>query len=330
MKILETCKPGSVKQMKVSRLLFQWFLVFFSFSLNLTAETKPRVNNYAKDFEEFWIANRNMDAKQQLAAIKKDFFPKFKVFYDFKLEKWIRSGKNPDEEILKQLDEFKSIQIDFIAKSRSIASDIEKNLPAFLAFFPDFDRNFDIYITHSLGEMDGGTRIINGKLYFIFGVDGIVKYHKGVVNDVPFFHHELFHVYHFPRLVQKNEIWVSLWAEGLATLVSEMMNPGSSLDDLMLDTPRGLYESCEKIRPQLMRRIESKLTSSSGEEYERYFLLSSQDDKIPKRAGYYIGYQVAKELSRKYSIQQMANLDEKVIIKEMKSSIKMLKERNVR
>ncbi len=79
-----------------------------------------------------------------------------------------------------------------------------------------------------------------------------------------------------------------------------------------------------------MSRIESKLTSSSGEEYEKYFLLSSQDEKIPKRAGYYIGYLVAKELSRNYSIQQMATLDEKVIIKEMKSSIKMLKERNVR
>ncbi len=91
------------------------------------------MNKLRQGFEDFWIANKNKDSKQKLAAIKKDFFPKFKVFYDFKLEKWIRTGKNPDEEILKQLDEFKSIQMDFFAKSRSIVSDIEKNLPAFLA-----------------------------------------------------------------------------------------------------------------------------------------------------------------------------------------------------
>ena len=53
----------------------------------------------------------------------------------------------------------------------------------------------EIHIANSLFEMDGGSRKIDGRQVFVLGLDSIAKYHNAL-TDTPFFHHELFHLYH--------------------------------------------------------------------------------------------------------------------------------------
>jgi uncharacterized protein YjaZ len=76
----------------------------------------------------------------------------------------------------------------------------------------------------------------------------------------------------------------------------------------MLDFPEGLVPACHEKMPTLLRDVLEKLTSSSGEDYATYFLINSTEAEIPGRAGYYIGYLVAKEMHRTMTLDDMVKL----------------------
>lgn len=307
--------------------MFLFSVSLFAATLKASGEAvKPRIHNYANDFQNFWKESSQKSDKQKIADLKKNVFAKFPAFYEWKIAKWKEAKKDPDTEILKHLQEYESHQTIFAEKNQNISSQIDANIASFLKTFPDFNQDIDIYIVHSFGDMDGGTRKINNEVYFIFGIDGMVKYHEGFKSEVPFFHHELFHQYHNQFLVDKNEIWVSLWAEGLATYVSESLNPGSTIKELMLDTPPGMYEACKKAEKDLWPQLVKDLDSTSDKVYEKYFFMSSEDKKIPKRAGYYLGYLVAKKVSEKLTLMKLAKLNEQQIKSEINNAIKMLRE----
>ncbi len=71
-----------------------------------------------------------------------------------------------------------------------------------------------------------------GQAHMLFGVDAIAILHGP--EDMPsFFAHELFHIYHRQvmgaRLPDPDSVtWWSLWEEGLATYVSQRLNPALS------------------------------------------------------------------------------------------------------
>jgi hypothetical protein len=269
--------PRSFFLNKVSAIFVSLFLLAGSFNAKAEA-IKPRIHNYANDFQKFWDESSQQSDKQKIADLKKNVFAKFPAFYDWKIAKWKEANKDPDTEILKHLKEYESHQKIFAEKNQSISSQIDADIASFLKIFPDFNQDIDIYIVHSFGDMDGGTRKINNKVYFIFGIDGMVKYHEGFKSEVPFFHHELFHQYHNRFLVDKNEIWVSLWAEGLATYVSEALSPGSSIKELMLDTPPGMYEACKKVE----RNLWPQLVKDQPYTIQNYGIISRKDESMTK------------------------------------------------
>ncbi len=270
-------------------------------------ELTPRVHDFTPVFLEFWANNRSRGLDDQISHFKAEVGAAFPAFYDFKIEKWRRQGKDPGQEIGKELGAFPSIESRFATKARVISSEIASALKSFRSTFDDFRTDFDIYVVHSLGEMDGGARRINGELVFIFGVDGIVKYHHGQ-SDVPFYHHELFHFYHSQHAFSGGSLWRALWGEGLATLVSDELNPGATPQDMMLDMPVGLVAACEGRLPELWSEMRRDLLSESEDVYEKWFLLSSTDRVVPRRAGYYLGYLIAKELRADRSLKELARL----------------------
>lgn len=77
----------------------------------------------------------------------------------------------------------------------------------------------------------------------------------------------------------------------------------------MLDTPEGLVEACEKDMPYLWSELSKVLDTSDEAAYEKFFLLSQSDPRVPKRAGYYLGYLIAKELNRSYPLDALIRLD---------------------
>ena len=307
----------------IKTLFFGLFLFAFGCSnMKLSDQARPRVHNHATQFLTFWEKYSSQPNAAQLLGFKTEFAPLFPEFYRYKIEKWKKIGKSPDQELSRELSAFTSIKIEFEKKTLEVSKSLEANLTKFVSYFPKFDRNFDVHITHSLGDMDGGTREIEGKVYFILGVDGMVRYHQGFSTESPFFHHELFHVYHNQYLPEDKVIWVALWAEGLATYASEILNPGSSLKDLMLDLPANMVR---EINDDLLNHwvdLESKLESRKDEDYESYFLLSSTNQKVIKRAGYYLGYLLAKEIGKTKSLAEMAEMKPKDILLLLKTHLK--------
>lgn len=156
-------------------------------------------------------------------------------------------------------------------QTNEITTNLDSSLASFIREFPELDRNFDFYITHSFGEMDGGTRKINEKLYFIFRIDGITKYHRGFKSEILFFHHEIFHIYHTQFISKDDEIFVQLWAEELATYASKKLNPKASAMDLMVDIPKGIIDNINKNHKYHWNKLLSKIDSSSEEDYEMFF-----------------------------------------------------------
>lgn len=284
-------------------------LVAIAMLIGFSAEAKsPRVHNLAPLFVQFWQKAKDKPLGDQIKEFDRTVYPSFPRFYDYKFKRLAQIGKTKEEGLQKTFTEHSGLSQKFEEKTASIANEISLNLPPFLNRFPDFDTDFDISIIHSLGEMDGGTRTIDGKLHFILGIDGIVKYHNGA-TDTPFLHHELFHVYHWQFFKGEDKLWMSLWSEGLATYVSEVLNPGSSTADIMLDTPTGLVAACENDITFLWNDLETHLDSTDEAIYAKYFLLSSQDPRIPKRAGYYLGYRVAKALGETYSLDELVKME---------------------
>lgn len=284
------------------------------------------IQDASQAFLKFWDASKNLPSAKQIVNFKKEVVPKALDYYEFKFKKWEKQGKNVDQELIKVFEDFKNIEEGFRKNANYLSSDLKKNILTFAKFFPDFKPNFSIVVLHSLGEMDGGSRDINGKSQAIFGIDNIAKFHKGS-NSRPFFHHELFHFYHEKKsdVTAFEKLYQPLWMEGLATYVSEQLNPGSSDAELMLDIPEGTVQLIKSKLPELLSGIQAKLEhpieSENDPEYLKYFLLSSKDKVAPRRAGYYLGYLIVKNGAKERSLAELVKLNKKEVLLFLKSSL---------
>lgn len=296
------------KLVDVKRLvLFSFLLTLLCIEVPLLRAGELRVHNSTPLFLKFWDEARALPLDEQIALFEKKVWPSFPQFYEYKVSAWAENGTAKRDGFKKVFEDFQEIESRFRTKSAAISVELDSNLKKFLKTFPDFKTNLDAYVIHSFGEMDGGTRLLKGKETLIFGIDGMIKHHNGK-SEIPFFHHELFHAYHMQHLNAESAVWSALWVEGLATYISESLNPGSSLQDLLLDLPVGMVERCKKDIPFLWSDLKSKLRSKDGEDYSNYFLMNSKHPKIPPRAGYYLGYLVAKELGKTRTLYELSRL----------------------
>jgi uncharacterized protein YjaZ len=167
----------------------------------------------------------------------------------------------------------------------------------------------DIYMMASAGCFNGRSQRIHGREALLLGLDDIAELHD--TNLSPLLDHELFHRYHhgfFPFEPGNDEpLWVRLWAEGLATYVSRKMNPSASnMDTLWIADPK--INELDDRRSFLAADFIKRFASTSQRDASPYFLDErGTDPNIPPRAGYYLGLRVVEDLSRSYSLQQMAH-----------------------
>lgn len=177
-----------------------------------------------------------------------------------------------------------------------------------------FERSFGpiptarpIYLIHSFGEMDGGTRSLPGGSTLIFGADVIARLH--LAHDIqPFFHHELFHVYHFTRFTTCAQIWCSLWAEGLATYVAQRLNPRATDAELLLEVPSPIRAAVEANKAEAVCAVIARLDSTGGPDSDALFSFRRMNERLPPRFGYYVGYLAAADLGRGRSLPALARL----------------------
>ena len=267
-----------------------------------------KVHDLASGFTTVFDRNAGKSEREFVQDFKATVASRFPGFYGAARFKGQRSEAERDAELAKAYAEFPAMRDAYVKKVARFTQDLPTHVASFQGTFPDYAAKTDIWFLHSLGEMDGGTRTIDGKRYFIFGADAMVKYH-GDGDETAFFHHELFHDYH--RMDCKTQpIWTSLWKEGLATYVAKQMNPTANNSELLLDIPPRLVENTRKELGRAFDDLHGKLDSEDRSDYAGLFYGSGGDKTgLPPRRGYYLGYLVAEEIGKGMSMQQMAKLE---------------------
>jgi hypothetical protein len=194
--------------------------------------------------------------------------------------------------------------------SQSIARDLPRYEAKFRETFPDLDYRGEIYFLYSAGAFDGATREVKGRTALLFGVDMIAFIYGTDADPQPFFHHELFHLYHtqFAGAGRgfKPSILAALWREGLATYVAQTLNP-QAIGVAVFGLPRSTPTLAQGRLSELARELRGLLDSASQEDYQRFFTGAREDAPVPARSGYYVGFLVAKELAKKHALLELAH-----------------------
>jgi len=203
--------------------------------------------------------------------------------------------------------------------SGQVDGQVQAAQASFMRSFPDFKPAITVVYMPSFRHFDGQTTLLkDGRPAMLFGIDGIAEFH-GENADLPvLFSHELFHVYHAqvnPALFPPNDtgpredgdvpLYEEVWIEGLATYVSGALNPAAPPQDLLLS--KTLYDDGMPLMPVIASRILAKFDSTRDEDHAEFTRGGVKGD-IPARSGYLAGYLMAKDLSGKYSLAQLAHL----------------------
>ena len=267
-----------------------------------------KVQNLATAFVTFWDQTKDLSADARVAAFKRDVEPQFPAFYGI-----ARFGENVtqvkrDAQIRRAIEKFGPIRETFMAKMLNFEAQLQTNLLSFRQTFPDFQPDVSVYLLHSLGEMDGGTRTLEGKQYLIFGIDGMVQFHQSSSDESAFFHHELFHVLHGTWFATCDEIWCTLWSEGLAVHVAKTLHPHATEDELLLTFPPDLVKNTEAKRRDALIHLKSVLSSTDGDIYGGIFQSRGDTTGLPARRGYVLGLWVAQEIAKTNSLQALSKM----------------------
>lgn len=271
-------------------------------SIPASAAGGLRVVDLTDEFDRFVMATADMPDAQRIVAFEKQIGPIANGFYSRE-----RTPEGYDFRVLTQLKTYPQRRTANLAVSRQFNGQFAPARAKFEAVFGPVPSQQPAFLLDSMGELDGGTRELNGKSTLLFGADVIAKFHAG--NDMTaFFHHELFHIYHDSRIASCSAIWCTLWAEGLATYVASRLDPGADDDALSLNDPEPIRPAVEANRAGATCAVVRRLESASVDDFADLFLSDSNLPGYPARMGYYIGYLVAADAGRTHSLHELAGM----------------------
>lgn len=286
-------------------------MIFACLGLAVACQTAPpnpppfTLVDLSDDFASFYDRSRSMAPDERAPAFRAEMAEAFPGFYDparFRgatIERYDRSLANA-------IEQFPSIRDAYTRTGASFESMLAPAHDSFVQSFPDLASMGDIYLLHSLGEMDGGTRTIGGRQHLVFGADVISRIHAPG-EERPFFHHELFHVYHHHFFEGCDLTWCDLWQEGLATHVAHELNPAATDKQLLLEFPRPIRPAVETDRAAAVCAIRANMDQPPPPG----FFQGGREPGVgtlPPRFAYYVGYLVAREAARTHSVQDLSKL----------------------
>lgn len=196
---------------------------------------------------------------------------------------------------------------------RRFAHDYAGNVGRFRSAIADFDGHASpVTLLPSLMHFDAHLQPDGPRLPLFFGPDAIVYYHGADADLDVLFSHELFHCYQGQRnpamcLDAEAPLYVSLWMEGTATWASETLNPGASLQHVLLDDAL-LARAAPSQLSAAAQAMLSALDARDPATQALFFESGHHGDGWPPRAGYAVGLQIARGLGTTMSLPQMAAL----------------------
>jgi hypothetical protein len=261
----------------------------------------------ATPYAGFWDETRDLAGAERIAAFKARFDVLLPGFFTAQRVGWTSEAQY-DAAIASSLESFPAIRARFTATTAAFARLLAPAHQSFAKAFPDLRPPGPIYLVHSQGEFDGGTRQVSGVNRLMFGIDVIARLHD-FPDERPFFHHELFHVYHGQFFEECEQAWCALWAEGLAVFAAQSLNPAASDAELLLNSPRPIRPDVERDRKAAVCAVVAHLDSSQPADYAALFSSGPAPKDLPPRFGYYVGYLAAQEAARRQSLTELAHLD---------------------
>jgi Predicted Zn-dependent protease (DUF2268) len=312
----------------MNRLTGLSLICCFAGSVSAGASECPQLDSFRR-FEELIEKTRALTVDEQVAQLERSFVSKHPELYRAEVI-GIAPGERLDRLLRAELLDT-SAQTAWPATHAALKVAIPRVSLAFQQSFKDFRCDFPIYLTASLGMLDGAGRLVSGKPALVLGVDSIAMLEAPAQLPV-FLSHELFHRYHFAAAGfsddpgEHQEIWRVLWAEGLATYVSATLNPDRPLTDAWL-LPKDLEERALPVMASLIKDATISLDRIDAATYARLFLYNDKDAAArgwPPRAGYYLGYRLAKELAPGRSLDQLAHLGGESLHLEIATALKRL------
>ena len=248
------------------------------------------------------MSTANMADGKRVAAFEKKIGPIAGGFYSRE-----RMPDSYDFRILLQLKTYPERRAGNLAVSHEFRSLFAPARRKFEAVFGPVSSPEPVYLLDSMGELDGGTRDLQGRSTLLFGVDVIAQVHAGK-DMTASFEHELFHVYHEKQVTSCGLLWCALWEEGLATYVASRLNPHADDDALSLNLPEPIRPAVEANRAAAVCAVVARLNSDDDEDFANLFLADSHLSGFPPRMAYYIGYLVAQDIGRRYDLHRMATM----------------------
>ena len=276
----------------------------------------PSLISLADAFPKFYDATAALPEAERVARFRKEFGALLPGFYAPRS----RTEANYEKGIARSLQDFPAIRAKYETVERSFPKAFAEGQKSFRKAFPDYRLTVPVYLLHSLGEMDGGTRQLDGKVVGIFGADVIAKIHSPATIK-PFLDHELFHLYHQRFFPDCEPLWCSLWQEGLAVYVAARLNPGATDEQLLLTQPNPIRSAVEPRLHAAMCSLSAKLESTREEDYAPFFFGKANDGPFPPRYGYLLGYMLVQKMGADRTLDQLAKLPPDKVKAELVAAI---------
>lgn len=197
------CPDNAVACVRLLSAVVGVILLFLSAPALAAGEL--RIIDLTGQFDRFAMSTAEMPDGQRVMAFEKQIGPMARGFYSRQ-----RSPDGYDFRVLVNLKTYPERRAGVLAVSRHFRELFAKARQTFEQRFGPVGSSQPVYLIDSMGELDGGTRELNGTPTLLFGADVIAEVHS-TKDMTAFFHHELFHLYHEANVPACMTIWCSLW-----------------------------------------------------------------------------------------------------------------------
>lgn len=272
--------------------------------VDATEAPRAAFTDITADFSRFADETHGMDPAARVALFHTEMEVLLPGFY---APRFGSTQAQYDARIASALDGFSGLRARYEQVQRGFPAAFDAGIHHFRKVFPHFTPDVPIYLLHSIGEMDGGTRELGGRIHLIFGADVIARIHEP--RDLAaFLDHELFHVENGKYFADCDQVGCLLWAEGLATYAAKVMNPGADDQQLLLTSPKPIRAAVDAQWPAALCFTRARLFSAESADMQALFVGGAGNGQFPDRFGYYVGLRVIEELGGRYSLPKLARM----------------------
>lgn len=245
------------------------------------------------DFADFANSTIDKPMADRVRAFREVFGRKFPAFYR---PRDGRSVAQYDLIVAQALRSFPAHEAGYDAVVREFPTTFATELAHFRETFTGFTLDGPVYLLHSLGEMDGGTRIVGGRRVLIFAADGIAT--LDTPDSVPMLlDHEFFHMAHARSFPGCFALWCTLWREGMATYAAGALHPGATDKQIALEAPVPLRPAVDAHWREAVCLVQAKLDKAGSGPDRLFFLADGGTRNLPPRFGYYLGYRIVQRVA---------------------------------